>query len=180
MMVHDIREKSIVISVRLPNNIKMELERQSDSAGTSLNTLISQVLTKYCEWGIFAKEMDFVSLPRPLIREFIKKIDDKTLSVISNTVGKSILRDSLIFMQGEVSLSSFFKALDTWLDSANIQYRRSEKSGDINYKIMHKLGQKWNVYFDTAINTLLNDVGYKTTDLQMDDNTTSFSIVQAK
>lgn len=180
MIVQDAREKSIVISVRLPNKVKIELDRQSDAAGTSLNTLISQVLTKYCEWGIFAKEMDFVSLPRPLVREFLKKIDDKTLSTIANTIGKSIIRDSLIFMQGEISTSSFFKALEAWLDSANIQYRRSEKSGDVNYQIMHKLGQKWNIYFDNAINTMLNDVGYKTADIHMDDNTTSFSVVQAK
>ena len=37
MIVQDAREKSIVISVRLSNKVKMELNRQSDVAGTSIS-----------------------------------------------------------------------------------------------------------------------------------------------
>jgi len=37
MIMQDTREKSIVISVRIPNKVKMELNRQSDVAGTSIS-----------------------------------------------------------------------------------------------------------------------------------------------
>ena len=37
MIMQDTHEKSIVISVRLPNKVKMELNRQSDVAGTSIS-----------------------------------------------------------------------------------------------------------------------------------------------
>ena len=37
MIMQDTHEKSIVISTRLPNKVKMELDRQSDVTGTSIS-----------------------------------------------------------------------------------------------------------------------------------------------
>ena len=172
------RDKSVVISVRIPQTVKQELERESDVSGISLNTLIAQVLLKHVKWDAFATEIGFASLPKSFIKAVIEKIDDESLTTLSSSVGRRSLRDAMIFMHGEVTINSFVSALDLWLEAANIQYRRKERNGQTQYMIMHKLGTKWSLYLNSVVNSLLNELGYKTAELNTDEESLSFTIIR--
>jgi hypothetical protein len=42
--------KTVLKTMRIPNYINTLLEKDADSKGVSVNTLISMIMTKYAEW----------------------------------------------------------------------------------------------------------------------------------
>jgi len=173
-------EKSVVISVRIPYKVKESLQVESDRSGTSLNTLISQVLIRYAKWDVFAKESGFGSFPKQIITSFLDSIDDHSLSMMAESVGNAAFRDAMIFISGSLSLESFIPTLDMWLEAANMQYRHLDKSnGEQQYVIMHNLGQKWSFYLSELVKSSLFQLGSGVEGISVTKEVLSFVITNS-
>lgn len=174
------KDRSIVISVRVPQRVKEDLELESDKTGVTLNSLISQILTRHTKWDVFAKEGGFGSFPKQVLTSMLEKVDDEALIKLAHTAGKSSLRDVMIFMRGELTIDAFVETLDLWLESANIQYRRKEKGDGYQYVIMHMLGPRWSLYVAEVVSAFLTHLGYKAVEISKEKDMLSFTIAKPR
>lgn len=144
--------------------------------GISLNTLISQILVRHVEWDRFAEDVGFASVTKPFLRAILEQVDDKTLTTIAVSACRGAMKDAMIYMTGKLNFEGFVHTIDRWLQAAHVPYRHIQKNGDHSYIIQHGLSFKWSVYFATVVNSVLNEIGYKTTEQRLDENSMSFGI----
>lgn len=169
-------KKTAVISVRVSEDVKDKLETESEMDGTTLNTLTSKVLTKHVEWDRFAEDIGFVFLTKPFLRSLLERIDEETIKRIAVSTCKSAIRDAIIFIKGEINMGSFLSAIDLWFGASHMPFRHIVKQDSDRYIVQHDLGKKWSIYIVTVINAVLSEMGYKTTDQKIDDQSVSFEI----
>ncbi len=48
------RTKTETVSFRVPSNLRLILESEARKTGVALNTLVTQIFTRYASWGQFA------------------------------------------------------------------------------------------------------------------------------
>jgi hypothetical protein len=170
---------SSVLTVRVSKTVREKLDAESKMSGMTLNTLISQILTRHTEWDRFAKDVGFASITKAFLRSVLENIDDKTISTIAVTTCRGAMRDAMIYMSGKMEYTAFLKTLDMWLNAANVPYRHTtDEDGRDGYIVQHQLGYKWSIYFGTVVNSVLNEIGYRTNGQIMTNDSVSFTIVQ--
>lgn len=173
------KDKTSVISVRVSADVKEKLEIESEMNATTLNTLISQVLSKHVEWDRFAEDIGFVFLTRPFLRSLLDNVDEKTVTALAVSTCRSAMRDAILFLKGEININFFLQALDLWIGASHIPFRHIEKNGNHRYVIQHELGKKWSVYITAVTNALLNEIGYRTENQRSDEQSVTFEIKKA-
>lgn len=170
---------STVISVRVSQPVKEKLEAESELNSISLNTLITQVLTKHVEWDRFAEDVGFVFITRQFLRALMDHIDDKTMSTIAVSTCRGAMRDAIIFIKGQINIDTFIQTLDQWLGASHIPFRHITNNGMDRYVVQHDLGTKWSTYFATVVNALLNEIGHRTANQVTNEQSVSFEVAKA-
>lgn len=171
---------SSVLAVRLSKPVKEKLDIESAMSGVTLNPLVNQILTKHAEWDRFAKDAGFASITKAFLRSVLEQLDDKTITTIAVTTCRGAMRAAMIYMSGKLNYANFTKTLDLWLDAANVPYRHLlNEDGEDMYIVQHQLGQKWSVYFATVVNSVLNEIGYRTNEQSIMSDSVTFTIVKA-
>lgn len=161
--------KSVLTSIRLDAEIKENLKQESDKTGATLNGLISQILSRYATWEIFARESDFEFFPRQLLAALIDRIDDDALVKVAGTVGQKSLRDIMIYSKGEVTLDNLLATLGKWLEPSNFQYKRMENDS-LKLIIRHSYGRKWSVFLLGLTDPFMNQLGFKKVDALIEND----------
>jgi len=170
--------KTSIISVRVTTDVKDKLDIESEMNSTSLNTLISQILTKHVEWDRFAEDIGFVFLTKPFLRTLLDHIDEKTITTIAVSTCRGAMRDAIIYLKGEINIDTFLQAVDLWFGASHMPFRHIVKNGEDRYIVQHELGKKWSIYITSVMNSLLNEIGYHTKNQRLDDQSTSYEIVK--
>lgn len=169
-----------VLTVRVSKDVREKLEAESRMNSITLNTLVSQILTKHTEWDRFAKDIGFASITKAFLRSILEHVDDKVISTIAVTTCRGAMRDAMIYMNGTMDYPAFLKTLDLWLGAANVPFRHLTEDNSDVYIVQHQLGQKWSVYFATVANSILTEIGYRTDKQVITNDSVSFAIVEAR
>jgi hypothetical protein len=171
---------SSVLTVRVPRAVREKLDAESQMSGITLNTLVSQIVTKHTEWDRFARDVGFASITKAFLRSVLEHLSDKTISTIAVTTCRGAMRDAMIYMNGKMEYSAFIKTMDLWLSAANVPFRHmTDDEGQDMYIVQHQLGYKWSIYFGTVANSVLNEIGYRTDGQVTTNDSVSFTIVKA-
>lgn len=174
------KDKMVVITARVTDDIKEKLENECELQGTTLNSLTSKILTKHVMWDRFAHDIGFVTVTRPFIRALMDEVDEKTIQTIAASMCSDAVSDAILFIEGEMNKDSLVKVLDLWFTASNIPFRHIIISHGDNYIVHHGLGVKWSLYIETVVSTILNKIGCLMKDQKINDHTISFNIVAAK
>ena len=76
---------SSVITSRVKDDVKRKLENECELKNLTLNTLVSQILSRHTDWGRFANEAGFVYLTKEDAKAFLELIPNAV--VIPNNRG---------------------------------------------------------------------------------------------
>lgn len=172
-------KKTGIISVRVSEDVKEKLEVESEMNSTTLNTLISQILSKHVEWDRFAEDIGFVFLTKTFLRTLLDHVDEKTITTIAVSTCRGAMRDAVIFIKGQLNIESFLHAMDLWIGASHLPFRHIVSNGMDRYIIQHELGRKYSIYLVTVVTSLLVEIGYRTEHQKIDDQSVSFEIVKA-
>lgn len=101
------------------------------------------------------------------------------MTTIAVSTCRGAMRDAMIYIKGQISYESFLGAVDLWLGASHLPFRHIQKGDLDKYVIQHELGKKWSLYLSTVINSILNEIGYRTSDQRIDEQSVSFEISKA-
>ncbi|MFB5605665.1 MAG: hypothetical protein ACE5R5_05130 [Nitrosarchaeum sp.] len=164
-----------IISVRVPDFIKKELQQESETSHITLNAMIAKILIQYIEWNQFVQESGFVYTNRTFLKQLFEITDIKEIEKIAEKYCAPSLKTSITYIHGDFNNNTFIKTLESWLRTSHIPYRRIEKNESVRHVIQHGLGIKWSRYLLVVIKIISNDLGYSV-DANIEDNTLSFSM----
>lgn len=146
--------KTETITFRLNENLICALKREASARHVTTNTLVSQILTAYTEWGRHATKFGFLPIARP----FIKAMNDVNIANTASKEGKQIVKDIVLFIQGKYSKESVIDVIDAWLDST-MPHKHEVINDRHEFVIQHNLGQGWSTYLKNILEEVFHDVG---------------------
>ena len=171
-------KKSAVITVRVSEEVKEQLEDESEMNGTTINSLTSSILAKHVSWDRFAEDIGFVFLAKPFLRAILDEVDEKTMKLIAVSTCRGAIRDAVLFLKGDMNIDSMLNAFDLWFQASHIPFRHIKSDKTDRYVVQHGLGKKWSIYITAVVNSLLNEIDYKVINQKSHEQSVSFDIVK--
>lgn len=84
------------------------LEEDAKKKGISVNSLLTNLITKYAEWDRYAERFGFVTLGRQGFRSVFELMSDETLVAHGKRLVEKMLPTSLVFGLGNSTLRRSF------------------------------------------------------------------------
>ena len=142
-------KKDVLRTIRIPQSLDLLIQTDADINSVSINTLVTQILTKYAEWDRYVVKMGWVSLAPQLLRGILNAIDRNKFSRSMDRLGAEYLKEWLMFRFGKISA-------DSWRESGLLVAKYQKSWGELqtnaegsmyhfNYSqsYYHNLGKMW-------------------------------------
>ena len=135
------------------NSIHIEAENRM----LNMNAMMVQILKSFVEWDKFEPFSGMVHIPKPVLREILKKKSDKDIIDMAESIGKNAIYNTILFMKGKRDLNAFLSWIETEMSNHSLNIRHIIE-GDMNkYIIKHDLGYKFSLYYNTIIDSVFKD-----------------------
>jgi len=173
-----VTEKTDVISLRVKESLKKQLEKAAKKDGVNPTTMITRILTLYFDWYRHERAMGWAALTRPLFGEIIKTLTKDEITKIAIGKGKEEFIGAIQFVYGELTLDNIDKFIEHWTESARMSYRHTEKNNTQRYILRHFLGINWSIFCATTVREAAIELGYKMQNEKIANNNVSFELVR--
>ena len=168
-----------ILSIRLYEDEKNFLLAESQTKNMTVNSLGRQIISKHIAWHRYAKDMGYACVTKSLVQTLFEKIDDTTVNDISKNTHNT-LKNTVLFIHGEINLSNILSVLDIWLNTCNISFRHFTDFHIEKYVITHNMGKRFSVYLDVSINSVLNEIRHATNNKIVDESRITFEIERSE
>lgn len=105
------KRKTVLRTIRLGADVSEKMEAKAKASGSSVNSLLSSVITRYAEWDELAQRFGFMDVSKEFFRLYLETADEEKLKEITVQRQPAIYSDMMRFWFGEVSPDSFVKLL---------------------------------------------------------------------
>jgi hypothetical protein len=148
------------VTFRVNSNTKEALQDEANYTGITLNTLANLILTNYVKWDKFESKAGMIPVAKRVVSEAFTELNEDQIVELATSVGKDSLNDIILFMKGNIDLTSVFSWLELWLkknSTAGFSYR-VENGGFHTCIMKHDLGWKWSLYHKKVLELILNEI----------------------
>ena len=165
------RKDTRTISVRVSTDIANLLDDESTSSGTSVNTLITQVLKKHTQWGRFERELDVLHISKQSAKELFSSMSADDLKTLADSSCKNMFMDMVLFIKGQFNKENMLEVISIFLSVNNTSFRHIKSSTAEKFIIKHQLGKNYSLYLSTTISLLFSEIGVdvRLTDINHED-----------
>jgi len=172
-----VTEKTGVISLRIKESLKKEIEKATKKDGTNPSTIITKILTLYFDWYQYERAMGWAALTRPLFGAILNLLTKDEIIKIASGKGKEEFISAIQFVYGELTLDAINKFIEHWTDSARMSFRQTEKNHTHRYILRHFLGLNWSIFVATLVRETAIEIGHKMQNEKIANNNVSFDLV---
>jgi hypothetical protein len=147
------------LTTRLDGDTLRELEDEANRTGIALGNLAKQILTNYARWDKFVSKAGMIPVAKAVIAEAFDRLGEDDVVRLATSVGKSALRDIIVFMKGKVDLDSLFSWLELWLKrNSTAGFSYAIEDGLHTCIMKHNLGLKWSLYHKVVLELMLKEI----------------------
>ena len=141
------QRKTVFRSLRLTEELDVTIQRAAASRGLPVNSLISQILTKYSEWDRHAEKFGFVMITRDGFRSLIEAIPDEKLARVGEALGSANPKEMTLFWFKHLGTEQFLQYLELYCRYGRIgEYEVDREGSTCTITIHHELGAKYSGY----------------------------------
>ncbi len=155
------RKKTVLKTIRMTEDVSSTIERDAEKKNTTVNGLISAILTKYVEWDRFAENFDFIPFSRGFLKSILQAADEAKLMELAEEQARIGMREAIRFWYTKVDVDSFVSWMA--LQSKYGGFSKSEiRSDGRNYSILidHGLGGPWSKFSERWVKRgMVNSLG---------------------
>ena len=173
-----ILRKTDNVSIRIDSDLSNKLHEKCIEQKISLNTLINHLLEKQVNWNELASEMGWITMFRSTFRELMDSNSKEKIQKIAETTSTIDLKNSLNYFYGYVNLDSILDLFKKRCQNMNVQFRLIPVNNTIKIIIQHDLGKNWPFFIIRQMNSILNEIGYRTINEDYNSQGFSFEIVK--
>lgn len=158
------QKRVVVRTVRLTKELDQILAEEVNRKRTSLNSLISSILTKYAEWDRYAERIGHISVPRTLFRALLDLItDEDALAKLADRLGGELTGETTLFWFKKVNQESLLRFVSLAFKYGGAgELEIADVGPNLTVVIYHKLGKNGSIwfehFFDKMIRTYLKTI----------------------
>ncbi len=146
-------------SIRMPDDLIVELEKESEFQHISVNTLVNTIIFRYLEWERYAEKFGFIGLSRETFRAMISNMDEAELSTLAKSVSFSKLKEFAFFswnINGPKSVLEFIKKFCRYARYGEWEIRQDGPFYRASF--LHRMGPKVSYFLCELYSDLLISV----------------------
>ncbi|MGA9839697.1 MAG: hypothetical protein WBF81_02720 [Thermoplasmata archaeon] len=153
-------KKTVFRSLRLTEELDAAIQKEALARGLPVNSLVSQVLTKYEEWDRHAEKFGFVMITRDGFRSLIEAIPDERLARVGQELGGTNPREMTLFWFKKLGAPQFLRYLALYCRYGRIgEFEVETDDRTYTITIHHELGPKYSSYladfFSNAVRSVV-------------------------
>lgn len=171
-------KKTSTMTFRIDEDVLSKLRSESGHRETSLNTFVNHIFKRYVEWDMFEAKVGMVPIAKPIIVELFGKMTRDQVIDMANRIGKNVVRDTALFMQGDISLDSFISWFEARMRASSIEINHNIKNNNHTFIIKHDLGENWSLYHTTVLELIFREVLEKKVDFDYNAGMMSFKFTE--
>lgn len=167
-------KKTSTMTFRIDDDILHKLRSESEHRETSLNTFVNHIFKRYVEWDMYEAKVGMVPISKPIIIELFGKLTKDQVVDMANRIGKNVVRDTALFMQGDIGLDSFISWFEARMRASSVEINHNIKNNIHTFIIKHDLGENWSIYHCTVLDLIFTEVMEKKVEFEYNVSMISF------
>ena len=171
----DSSEKTVNLTIRVKKEILDNLKLYASGKETTLNSAVNQLLSQALDWDILAAKAGWVPMPKPALINIMEKLDEKTITEIAESNGKTVPKDFLHIMKGAYSMEAFLDVLKNRSSAAGFNYTEISENDFVKIVMLHDMGIKWSKYFKAYFDSTFKQLGC-TAQFSTSENSVIFTV----
>ena len=158
-------------TIRIDSVLLEELKKNAVNARLSPNSLVAKVISEYVEWHGFAREAGMGYFDKKLIEQLMEQTPSEFLNKLAKNFAENQLKEILLIMKKDVSLSAFLNVLQSWLRVSGFSYRIETNKDFTKFVINFNMGKKWTEFCARVYTILLEQLTTQKIETQVVDCT---------
>ena len=102
------------ITLRLGGDTLEALRNEANQKQTSVNNLVSQVLTQYVRWHSNANLAGFISVRKTMVEKLLENHTEEQVTGIAAQVSKTA-KESVLLLRSHYNVANALDVLETWI-----------------------------------------------------------------
>ena len=86
------------VSFRIDSILRANLEEEAKKNRTSLNTLVSQILSRYADWWRYAGRLGLIPVSKDLLRDVYKSLEKPELEELGRKFAETSGREHVLYL----------------------------------------------------------------------------------
>lgn len=146
------------ITLRLGGDTLEALRMEASQKQTSVNTLVSQVLTQYVRWYSNANMAGFISVRKTLLEKLLESHTEEQVISIAAHVSKTA-KDNVLLLRSQYNMANALDVLETWIAISGFTYKHAIDGSRHTFVIQHEMGKKWSLYLAELCRNMCHEFG---------------------
>lgn len=163
------------ITFRLDSNVIAKLKESARCEKSTVNALVNKLLLQAVEWSITAAKSRWVPAEGQVIKSILERLDDRTVTQIASTEGKSLPRDLCLSMRGNYGISEWIDIIKMRSSVAGFDVTTIHNEDEDVFVIRHDMGEKYSLHLKSFYEQAFEDLGCSAA-FEISENTLVFKI----
>lgn len=157
------RKKTVLRTIRIPENLSTELEEAAAADGISFNSLSSAILQEYITWTRKARKFGFAYVSKSLLKIILESANSTELDMLVRERYGGILKDMAMFWYSDASLTSIIRVLELLsLHNWHLDMGKKIDGRKVTLSFHHDLGPKFAVFLRAMLDSTLKEEFHST------------------
>lgn len=142
------------VSFRIDSNLRANLEEEAKKNRTSLNTLVSQVLSRYADWWRYAGRLGLIPVSKDLLRDVFKSLEKPELEDLGRRFAETSGREHVLYLFQQISLGTVLQFLDLWSSHFDTYEHRYDGKTHF-YTLHHDVNLNFSIFIKEFVSTVI-------------------------
>lgn len=140
--------KFVHVSVRIPIELKSELENAARRQDTNFNSLVNHVLSRYASFERITNQMEAIPVNRFLFDEMLNDVPTEEMERIGKKLGPKLVKQAFAFLNLDYDMDGLIRHYFRPVSSFARWYSFDMAGSGSNRRLMfeHNHGSKWSVF----------------------------------
>jgi len=148
--------RTAIKTFRLPEDLLTALEKEAEDEGTTLNALVSTILTRYSDWGSMTRKIGMISISHGVLLAALESADENKLAEAAKRIVPTGWKDMAMFKFHEFTIDSviqLWKLITKYGWSADLDVQKDGREYLLAFR--HDLGPRFSLLLANAFDETL-------------------------
>jgi hypothetical protein len=163
------------VSFRIDSSLRENLEEEAKKNRTSLNTLVSQILSRYADWWRYVGKLGLIPLSKDLLRDTFTLLDKSDLEELGRRFAETSGREHVLYLYQQLSFGTIVQFLDLW--SSHFDAYEHRYDGKMHfYTVHHDVNLNFSIFVKEFVTTMIRETVPRTVKFEtVGPNSVTFS-----
>ncbi len=175
-------KKTNRVTVRLPNHVIAELEKEADKKDLPLSSLMAKTLNKAVSFDMKHRSISKIVVPESLFGAMLNELPESSVRKIAEGLGPKLARKTMLATEMkwhdlDSVIENHFLPLAKYCDWFQFDCRKSLNSYILTFTTKSS-SSKWVDFLSTYVKSILESMKANVTETIIEDDTIIFHVVK--